>query len=75
MKTSKILLMADKSNNEETPKKVRAGQLLKSILVIFMLSWMILLTSCVAFIPVRGHEGHSEQRGHSERHDRGGRHH
>jgi hypothetical protein len=37
MKTSKILLMADKSNNEETPKKVRAGQLLKSILVLYVI--------------------------------------
>jgi hypothetical protein len=75
MKTSKILLHSDKSNDEETPKKVRAGKLLKSILVIFMLSWIINLSSCTVFVrtprlnPVviigdDGHDGHHDNGRH-----------
>jgi hypothetical protein len=68
MKMSKILLHSDKSNDEETPKKVRAGKLLKSILVIFMLSWITLMSSCIAFVPVQGHEGHGGHHGHGQQH-------
>jgi len=61
MKTSKILLQSDDINKEETPKKVLAGKLL----VIFMLLWMTLLTSCIAFIPVgHGHGGHERHEHH-----------
>jgi len=60
MKTSKILLQASNSNNEEIPKKVIAGK----VIVIFMLLWMTLLTSCMVFVPVREHDGH-------EHHDNG----
>ena len=42
----KILLQAHKSNNEVIHKKVRAGKLLKLLLLIFMLSCMTLLSSC-----------------------------
>ncbi len=79
MKTSKILLQTDKSNHEETPKKLRADKLSKYILVIFMLSWITLLSSCIAFVPV-GHDGHGSGHGHDgghrgfggERHERHG---
>ena len=77
MKMSKILLHSDISNNEKTSKNVRADKLLKYFLVVFMLSWMFLLSSCVLFIPI-GHErhgghgeyhGHNEHREHEEHHD------
>ena len=69
MKTSKILLQADKSNNKETPIKVGTSKLLKSILIIFMLLWITLLSSC--FVSGPGHARHgnmNERHGHGERH-------
>jgi uncharacterized membrane protein len=77
MKTLKILLQSDKSINEETPKKARAGKLLKSMLVIFILLWIILLYSCAVFVAAPGnagpgvHRGHGEGRVHGERHVHG----
>jgi hypothetical protein len=76
MKTSKILHHIDKINHEATPIKVSASILTKSILVTFMLSSLIFLSSCIAFVPV-GHEGHGGGRemgrggghgGHNDRH-------
>ena len=67
MKTLKIIFQSDKSNNEETKKNEKTGTLLKSIIVIFMLSWLILLSSCALFISVPGgsrHEGNNEHHGH-----------
>ena len=53
-------------------KKVTASKLLKSLLVLFMLSWLTLLTSC--FFPcggtVRdGHRSMHEHRGHLDHFD------
>ena len=69
METSKILLQAEKSNNEGTPIKREAGKLLKSILVIFMLLLITLLSSCFAPGPGHGSRGSMHERhGHNERH-------
>ena len=73
METSKILSVADKSKNEETSKKIRADNFLKSILIIFILLSITFLTSC--FIPYRehgnrggmnDHHGHNDRHGHNE---------
>ena len=75
MKTSKILLQADKSNNKETPIKAGAGKLLKSMLIIFMLSLITLLSSCLVPGPGRGGPGGGHERhGHNERHGNNERH-
>ena len=50
MKTSEILLQAKKSNNEETHKNAKAGKGLKYLLILFMLSWIAILPSCVATV-------------------------
>ena len=72
MKTSKILLQSDKSNNKETPIKAGGGRFLKSILIIFMLSLITLLSSCLVPGPGRGGPGGGHERhGHNERHDNG----
>lgn len=73
MKTSKILLHSGKSNEEVTPIKPGAGKLLKLILVIFMLSWITLLSSCFVRGPGHGprhgrHEVIIEHDDHNERH-------
>ena len=74
MKTSKILLQTDKSKKEEIPRMVRSNKLFKSILVIFLLLSITLLSSC--FIPYRehgnrggmnDHHGHNDRHGHNER--------
>ena len=73
MKTSKILLPADKSNNEITRIKVRKPKVLTSILVIFVLTWIILLSSCYATVrtPRQNRDGVViEQKDRVERHDR-----
>jgi hypothetical protein len=69
MKTSKILHYRDKSNNAEKLKKVGAGNLFKSLLVVFMLTWITLLSSCAIFIPVPVHVGHGERHEHHEHRD------
>jgi flagellar basal body-associated protein FliL len=61
MKTSKILLHANKSNNEETPNKVKANKILKSIII--MLLSLIILTSYGCFFGFRGHH-HEHHEGH-----------
>ena len=63
MKTSEILLQSE-SSIEETPGKVGASMLSKSLIGIFILSSLIFMSSC--FIPV-GHEGG----GHGGRHGGG----
>lgn len=56
MKTLKKLLQVEKSNSEATPKRGSISLFLKSILVIFMLSWIPMLSSCFPLgnIPVEG---------------------
>lgn len=79
MKKSEIYLQADKSNIEETPKKARTVKLLKSIMLFFMLSFVIaMMTSCF-WGRHRGPERHEvvmdhhDDRGHDDGgHDDGG---
>jgi hypothetical protein len=56
MKTLTKLLHVDKNNHEATPKRASISLLLKSILVIFMLSWIPMLPSCLPLenMPVQG---------------------
>ena len=66
MKTSKTFLLFEKSIEEETPKKLNPRRLFKSIVVLFIISWITILSSCAVFVPVPvpGLEG--------ERHEQGG---
>jgi hypothetical protein len=68
MKTLKILHQSDESNNEMTPKVVRPGKLLLSVLIIFMFSCITLLPSCYVLLGTPRSERH---RVSNERHDRG----
>ena len=67
MKTSQILLQTDKSNDEETPVKTGSGKLLKSVLIIFMLILITIMSSC--FVRTPGHEGHGDRHHDNEHHD------
>ena len=69
MKTSLNLLQAEKNNNEETPIMAGAGKLLKSILVIFILVLITLMSSCIVPGP-----GHGSRGGEHERHGHNGHH-
>jgi|GEM_PF-1899991 hypothetical protein len=76
MKTSKKNFQVEKSHNEETPIKAGTGKLLKSILVIFMLLLITLLSSCIVPGPGHGSRGgmherhsHNERHGHDEHRD------
>jgi hypothetical protein len=66
MEQSNFFLRSVKNSTEEIPEKIKASKLIKTILVIFMLSWIILLSSCALFIsiPADRHEGHNEHHGH-----------
>jgi len=74
MKTTKIIIQADNSHNEETLIAIRKGGLLKSVLVIFMLAGLMLLSSCLIWDPFSRHgrggyyEGHGGHGGHEEFH-------
>lgn len=72
MKTLKISHLRDKSNNGEEPEKVKANKILRYVLVIFMLFYIMLLSSCYVMGPGpeghRGHEGHGHEEHHG--HDR-----
>jgi hypothetical protein len=77
MKTSKTLRHADKSRVDEISKKEKAIKVSRYILLIFILSFTFLFTSCIAFVPVEhggrdGGGGHGG--GHREHNDRQGRH-
>ena len=72
MKNSIILIHADKSRVDEISKKGKARKVSRYILLIFILSFTFLFTSCIAFVPV-GHEGHGgggHGGGGHEHHDR-----
>ena len=65
MKTSKEFLQTAKcNNNEESQKKAIANKLGKSILIIFMLFWITLMTSCAVSFGIPFHEGHGGGYGH-----------
>lgn len=81
MKRSKILFIAGKSNSEETRIKEGSCKSYKLILLIFMLSWITLFSSCFIHVSGRsgegsmnGRQGHHKQHVPSERHGNGGRH-
>lgn len=58
MKTSMNLLQAEKCQNEETPKRVSAGKVLKYLLFSFMFLQIFLLFSCeVEYRTPRHHRG------------------
>lgn len=80
MKTSKIPFFVNKCKTQETPIK-GTDKSLKLLLLIFILPWITLFSSC--FIHVSGHSGeggmngrHGHQKQHvpSERHGNAGRH-
>jgi hypothetical protein len=77
MKTLKILPLSDMTNHQVTTIKTGAGKILKSILFIFMLFYITLLSSCMFPGPGRerhqGNErhGNNERHGDNERHDNG----
>jgi hypothetical protein len=50
METSKILQESDLSINGVTSKKAIVGRILKSVLFIFLLSWIMVLSSCAVGI-------------------------
>jgi hypothetical protein len=67
MKTAQIFLQADNSSDEETPIKTGAGKLLKSVLIIFMLILITLMSSC--FVRAPEHERHGDRHHDYEHHD------
>ena len=70
MKTSKMLLPTEKSNNEEIPGNAGAAIFLRSILVILMMSWLTVLSSCL--FPGPGNARHGERNEHHEHNERHG---
>ena len=50
MKTTEIILQAEKSNSGETQKKSKTGKALKYLLFLFMLSWICFLPSCAVAV-------------------------
>jgi hypothetical protein len=72
MESSTIDLHSDKSNNQAISMWVGAGRILRPILLIFMLFWIMLLSSCM--VPGPGHERHGgndrrEHNDHNDHHD------
>jgi len=50
MKTTETLLQAEKNNAGEIQKETKALKGLKYLLILFMLSWIAILPSCVATV-------------------------
>lgn len=71
MTTSKILLQSEIGNKKEPYKKVIAGKLLKVILVMTMLSYITLLSSCcMGYRAGQGRTGSGRaNHGHPARYD------
>ena len=72
MKTSKVLFRAEKISKEKKSKKFNIGIVSKSILLIFILFFTFLFTSCIAFVPVE--HGEHGGGGHGGGHGGGGGH-
>ena len=75
MKALKVLLQDERSKIEETKIKVRSVNLLRSIVILFMLLFTVFLTSCVFQGP--GHSsrgGMNDRRSHHERSNQSMRH-
>lgn len=74
MKTSNLHPDQAKLTNETTPIQLIAGKVLKSILVLFIVSWVSLLSSCVVAVPNQRYQKHTvvvEQNYRGEHHDNG----
>ena len=69
MKTIKPLFHIDKINNETTPKKTGISIFFKALIVIFMLSWITMLPSCLPLesVSVQGTAGYNQERHHHHR--------
>jgi hypothetical protein len=82
MKTSKIILLANKNNIEAPQKKAKAGNGFNYLLFFFMLSWVAFLPSCAVEvrtpqpeITIESHQHrfrhhHEYRRSHEEHRDR-----
>jgi hypothetical protein len=79
MKTLEIHIESDKRNSEEMPKRMRTGRVLKSILIIFMLSWVTILSSCAVAVRTPRYHDRSDvvigDNDHDNRYNRRERHH
>ena len=74
MKMLNIIPISTKSFSKESRRKGIAGNLLKSLLIVFVLSWVTLLSSCVVAVPGPRYHRHTvvvEQNYRGERHDNG----
>ena len=74
MKTSNILPLEGSSIIKVIPAKLVAGKVIKSLLVIFVLSWISMLSSCVVAVPHERYHRHTivvEQEYRGEHHDNG----
>lgn len=58
MKTSISHLHTAKSKEEDTPRKVKTGKLVKFVLVAFMLAWITMMSSCAVMISPAGPMGY-----------------
>jgi hypothetical protein len=69
MKTLTVLLQTKKNAEKEIQKKTKPGKLFKIVLGIFMLSWMLFISSCLVGPPryggPSGHPGNHENRGNN----------
>ena len=72
MKPLTILIQADKSTAKEITKKTKTRKLFKIILGVFMLSWILLMSSCLVGSPryggPSGYPGNHENRGNNGHH-------
>jgi hypothetical protein len=81
MKTLNISIESSNINNEETHKLSLAFKVIKTILVVFMFSLIVSLTSCVVAVPaprygtgvIIEHNDGGERHYRGERHERGRR--
>ena len=72
MKTLKIHHRGDNKNEEELQKKDKGSKTVKSLIIISVLSWIILLTSC---FPLFRHSDREGRRHHNERQEHHDEHH
>jgi hypothetical protein len=68
MENPKEFLSSGKSDTNEVHRNKRESGLLKPAILFIMLSWVMLLSSCVVFVP--SHRHHPHDRVIIEHHDR-----
>ena len=74
MKTSKNILQIVNGDKAGILKQQTTGKVLKSMLVLFILSWVSLLSSCVVAVPNQRYQRHPvivEHEYRGEHHDNG----